>query len=573
VQVWTVTAAGVSTLFAEIPCTIYNVWASAAVTYPSYSITGMHPRRIHRESCPRRMQQTGSLQCYAVILERNDMLLLTVYIHVEGGIDMGYFLSTNTMDNALGIPIVHTVDNVLYTSLGTCFMMESRIITSKGTTPPLVTLGNACKNVPEQGLLCATPLNNPFSNDIMSSPYLLPQGLSVTHTHSELSTIFSSTCSLNNNNNTSGPLLYQSILRNTYANTTPIDFVPVPASKDIVYITRTSIGLITTKSTHFTDKSNPGYCRATNLLYCPHGYFGSVGSVCASCTNTHHPMYGKSVAWQIKCAGLQTTPGRRLLLAQTPPHERLSMIVAGDPYDTTIPTVIHDALTSYTVQKGSASAPRQTFVSPLQQYNMDADRLTSLYLTPTSSLVECLIAATENRTQRSFLKNKTSGEGAEFASTILSYSSTDSPILTAMAIVTQPNLAASSCRASMLQRDPLQGWLSCVAFSQTANTTSSTRRRLLQTTTAANGVKIYEHQGTTLASNTVISWQAETTNVLLWDLMQTNTTTPAASADQASFPIWAAAVTAAGGLVVLIFILYLFYHYSHSHKKKKATMP
>ena len=548
VQVWTVSSSS-KQLLADVACIVYNVWADGIV-YPSYSIAGMQAKSIVSESCPRRMQQTGTALCYAISLQRDDLQQFTVYVHAEGGTDIGFAVGTNIMDNAMGPIITRTLGTQVYTSRGSCFMAQSKVITSKGRTPPTVTLGNACRNVPLFGWHCATPLNNPFMTDVISSPYLLPRGLSATHTHTELSAIFSATCE-SVPNATSGAMMYKNLLDNTNANTTPIDFVPLSSTGDIVFITSTSVGLISTKRTVLFDRTNPGYCRATNLLYCPHGSFGAVGDVCHSCDNTSAPMHGRSVAWQIKCAGNATAgaSSRRLLsLAQTPPFERFSMVVGSAE---SVASTVHQAIAQYTTTKGTTPpAESDTFLSPMQQYNMAADSLASLIITTASvTLIECLIAAAENATKRALFKNNTSGTGAEFTATLVSYAA-GQPLLTAIARTVAVS-QTDDC-SYLLSKDPLQGWLRCTALAKTAG---GAGRRLLQTT-ANNGVLIVEHQGTTLGSNSIISWSSESAPVIT---PRAVTVDKPVVEEATPFPIWAAAVIAAGGVLVLLFVVFIAY--------------
>jgi hypothetical protein len=456
--------------------------------------------------------------------------------------------------------------------------MESRILTSRGSTPPTVTLGNACRNVPFSGLPCATPLNNPYITDVASSPYLLPQGLSATHTHSELSAIFSATCP-SSQANSSGPLLYRSLLQNVYGNTTPVDFVPLPNTQDIVYITSTTVGFISSKRTQLLDRLNHGYCRPNNLLYCPHGYFGSVGSVCASCTDSRHPMYGKSVAWQIKCASLQPSSvngtNRRLLLqTRSSPFEKMSLIVGADPKDPTVLPVIHEALKAYTATKAvAAPSLSETFLTSMQQYNMAADRWTSFVSSSTQTLIECLILNAENTTRRVLNKNKTTAEGAEFISTLLSYTP-GQPLITSIfqPIVQRTNdTFASKCSESFLYKDPLQAWLPCVTLRTTTASPHTARRLLQQTGATTTGVLIVEHQSTILASSTAVSWSAETQNTPLPPPpSMTTTPPPSTSSTTDAFPIWAAATVAGVGLVIVLFLVYLLYRYLSPSKKHSS---
>ena len=559
------------TKLVEIPCVVYNVLAGS-ITYPSYSIVGMRPHSISSQSCPRRMQQTGSSLCYAIVMQRDDMTLFTANVHVEGGTDIGFDLGTNLLDNALGIPLTRTVNNTLYTSQGTCFMAQSKILTSGNRAPPATTLGNACRNVPGFGWPCATPLNNPFMTDVMSSPYLLPQGLSATHTHSELSAIFSSTCP-SASYNTSGAMMYRNILRNTYANTTPVDFAPLSRTGDIVFITSTSVGFISTKRNTLFDRSNPGYCRPTNMLYCPPGFFGTVGTVCAPCTDTSNRMHGKSVAWQIMCHTSAGGSRRLLSLGQTPPYERLSMVVAGTQ-QAAIADNLHEAIAQFTTSKAVAPPSKnETFLSPLQQYNMAADTLLQP-LPDAKSFIECLIASAENATGRTLFKNSSDGAGAEFTATLISYAA-GQPILQSipLAAVQRQSATPTECYSSMLSKDPMQGWMRCVVQKLPATPASSSNRRLLQQPDAPT-INIIEHQGTHLGSNTIISWAAETATTPINNNNNNGPDpTPAASTEAAAssaFPIWAAAIVAAGGVLILLFIVYLLYKRGGSHRGDKS---
>jgi hypothetical protein len=368
-------------------------------------------------------------------------------------------------------------------------------------------------------------------------------------------------------------MLYKSILQNTYANTTPVDFVPLPGNGDVVYITRTSVGYISTKRSVLYDRSNPGFCRATNLLYCPHGFFGTVGSVCASCTNTSHPMYGRSVAWQVKCAAIDlranaSSAQQRRLLSQsgkTAPYERFSMVLGTIAKNVTaIASTIHAAIAQYADTKGvPAPTHNETFLSPMQQYNMAADAMASLIANPQpETLVPCLIGAAESEHKRALFKNNTQSLGAEFTSTIVSYA-VGQPILQAMSQPVVKVSAAPQCSSALLRKDPLRGWLQCSVLGQTSTLTG---RRLLADPTP--DMLIIEHQGTTLGSNTVVSWSAETappTNNPAPDTQQQQQRaldTPSESST--AFPIWAAAVVAGVGLIIVVFIVYMVYRNRHA---------
>ncbi len=96
-----------------------------------------------------------------------------------------YSYTTALMDNALGHPLTRYGgggNSLVYTLRGACFQIESRVLTEEGKAPPVITLGNTCKQAPRIGMKCALPLNNPFLTDVMTTPILLPDGLSATHT-------------------------------------------------------------------------------------------------------------------------------------------------------------------------------------------------------------------------------------------------------------------------------------------------------------------------------------------------------------------------------------------------------
>jgi len=191
-------SATTSDTIAEIPCTLYGVWEGGTKII-SFDAHGMEPYQVTREICAATFRP-GQL-CYVVYMQRTShMDFLKAFIPEQGGIDLEYYASTtNLMDNALGPQLIRfggggllPSNNLVYTLRASCFQLESRIMSPhQGKIPAAVTLGNSCKQAPQLGLKCLLPFNNPFLTDIMTSPILLPDGLSVTHTHLELSQIFS----------------------------------------------------------------------------------------------------------------------------------------------------------------------------------------------------------------------------------------------------------------------------------------------------------------------------------------------------------------------------------------------
>ena len=587
-------------VLARIPCVAYNV-VEGALIYPSFSVQGMQPKTVSLEPCMH-MHMLNSL-CYVVYMERSDMQFLRAYIPKNGGVDIAYAVSTNIMNNALGHPLVkYGSHNMIYTSLGACFQSESNIRTTQGRIPPAVTLGNACKNVPTLGLGCSTPFNNPFMTEIMTTPYLLPEGLSVANTHRDLSLIFSSKCqplsssasSLHGMVNTSGPMLYKNILQSTYANTTPVDFVEIPGIMDIVYITPTSVGLISTKRFTFYDRNNPGYCRATNLIYCPQNSFGDVkGGTCFSCANKLSPGFGVSVAWQIAC--LSSVSGsassRRSLISasENAPYERFSSVVTRDISEAHVTASVCSFLTASGLPCPSTGSVAMT---PFQQYNMAADAADSgLQITQPGSgggtLIQCLIEEAEKSSGRRIFRSNS----AEYSTT---YVSSGTRLLLASANLSQFNARRVPTTTTITNGTLLseaeylniskrcvqdiglglvRGWLSCsipyfvnsTLFSgnnETRNNNLIARRRrhLLQQsvqTLQPSDSNMVVHQDLSLASGSSISWNNVVINS---QSSQVNLGSGAGQQDTSSgFPIWLGVVIGVAGLAIVIALLFVFY--------------
>jgi cysteine-rich repeat protein len=584
-------------VLAGIPCVAYNVMERATL-YPSFSVQGMHPKYVSLEQCMQ-MHMPNSM-CYVVYMERSDMQFLRAYIPKTGGVDIAYVASTGMMNNALGHPIVkYGSKNMVYTSIGTCFQSKSNIITGQGRVPPTATLGNACRNVPSLGLGCFTPLNNPFITEIMTSPYLLADGLSVSHTHNDLSQIFSSKCrplsaspsSLNGMVNASGAMLYKNILQSTYANTTPVDFVEIPGVMDIVYITPTSIGLISTKRFTFYDRNNGGYCRATDVIYCKKGYFGDVKTgACFSCSNTSSTGYGSSVAWQIVCgsggASGSSSSSRRNLLSTTEsaPYERFSAVITRDVGETHVTASVCAYLTANGLPCSTSTA-----MTPLQQYNMAADAADSGLLSTAAketTLIQCLIAEAEKNTGRKLFRSNAAEYSATWVSagTNLLAASANVSAFNAKNVPRQPNSStdelmlheeeylniSNKCRWDVPIGGAIRGWLSCSIpyfvniTSSGGNKSSGARRRnLLQQNTNTilqpSDSSLVEHQGLSMASATAISWN----NVIADSQSQVTNTNNANSGnnqDQSSkFPIWLGVVIGVAGLGIVVSLLCVFY--------------
>ena len=501
----------------SIPRTIYNVWEGATKKI-SFDVTGMEPRMVLLEQCPPTFRVLQ--MCYVVYMERPaHMEFLRAYIPEAGGLDIEYYSQTAVlMDNALGHPLIrygsgnNNNNPLVYTLTGSCFQIESNIITADGKMPPVITLGNACKRAPRLGMKCATPLNNPFITDAMTTPILLPDGLSATHTHLELSQIFGSSCAdlTTSSQNSSvqvlvpaGPMLYQSILRSSYANTTPVDFVELPGILDVVYITPTSVGLISTKRILFRDRTQPGYVRATNLIYCPPNYFGQVGSVCHPCSDSASPGHSVSVAWQIQCGGGT--------------FETFTVVsskdVTGDD--------VQKGLCIYASSK-SGQCPTGVTMAPQQPFNMAADALDSAEALTSAnttnkqaafSLVRCLISDAETKTGRSLFRKNVAEYNARIISpgqNIMSAASNPGVLLAAESFNTSDAAdTARQCKSTIARG--IGSFLPCSMAVMTPTPAGRRRRRLLQTSGGgtAQPLSVVEHHSVSLASSNAVSWNLQ----------------------------------------------------------------
>ena len=587
-------------ILASVPCIAFNVIEGGTI-YPSFSVQGMQPKSVSLEPCMQ-MHMPNSM-CYVVYMERNDMQFLRAYIPEHGGIDIAFASSTNVMNNALGHPMVKYGSNndMIYTSLGACFQAKSNIRTSEGKIPPVFTLGNACKLAPTSGLDCATPLNNPFMTEIMTSPYLLAEGLSVSHTHGELSHIFSGKClqsSSNGMSNTSGPMLYKSILLSTYANTTPVDFVELPGNMDIVYITSTSVGLISTKRFTLYDRNNPGYCRATNLIYCPQGYFGTVKSgTCTPCTNKTGVGYGTSVSWQIKCSAAPTSSNRRSLLSATEdaPYEKFSSVVTKDINEANLAA----SLCSYLTSKGlPCPNSGSTAMTPLQQYNMAADAADSGTVLAQgfgATLIQCLISAAETKLGRQLFRSNSAEYSTTWVSagTNLLLASDTLPSQTppsSTPTTSVPSASNTSNNNNVLSQEEymvilntckhsrglLGGWLGCsipyvVGINASFNNVKNAllgggRRRLFAdgSTTQKSDSSIAENQGLSMASATSITWSNVAVNPPPSSVIVSDKSS--AKSSSSDFPVWLGILIGVVGLGVIVVLIYLFYRKSSGRR-------
>ena len=468
------------TLLATIPCTVYGV-IEGGTRWSSMDMRGMLPHLILRDRCPPTFR--SGQWCYVVYMQRPSHLeQMRAYLPEEGGLDLQFYASTlNLFDNALGAPLIRQSQQRVYTLRGACFQMESRVLTADGKTPPTVTLANTCKRVPQQGLACATPLNNAFITDATVSPILLPAGLSANHTHAELSAIFNASCDALSNVSVAGPLLYQLVLASVYGNTTPVDFVELPNTLDILFVSPTSVGLISTKRILFFDRAQPGYVRPTNLIYCPAGRFGFVGSVCNDCKDRSAPGYYVSISWQIQCPKTTSAGG-----ITSPPYETFTMVgnLAASQ------DVVHSSVCDFTESR-NVTCPSSVTQTPPQVYNLDAD----LSASPSQSsagddLVQCLIRSAERALQTVLFRS----QRPEFMSRIVA---TGSAILTAAPLRTSNLFACGNVAAR-----GLSSFLTCAIA--TSARASGGGRRLLQS--SSSEPMHIGHHDVAVASTTYVTY-------------------------------------------------------------------
>lgn len=519
------------TLLASIECVVYNVIEKGLI-YPSFSIAGMVPYQITKEGCPFQMHATT---CYVVYMERADMQVLKAYIAVDGGLDIQYTISTDDAVNVLGAPLITQGQKSgnKYTLMGNCFTMTPQASSAYvKRPPPMVALGNACGPLPFQSSAapCSTPLNNPFITEVATSSYLLPQGLSSRLQHQSLLSIF----------NASNLPLYRQILDNTHNGTVPIDFVELPGTLDVVYITQTTIGLISTKGIVHMDIYNPGYCRATQAILCPNGFYGSVaGGVCRSCTSSEPD---SSVSAQIQCTGLQQQQQQQQQGAkaggssfQSAPYTHVGLIATKDVTQSLLDTLASfymvmkgvDNCTTTTTTQGEGEGGGTMAHEP---YNMQADYAEAQIQPTDKQLITELVKAASHRDMRNYsaqvsdeyLISWTSQQTAliDSLNTVAAY---DRPADEVAQILEQkcgmPTqmvaalLQASVCRAK-LNKDFHRQWLPCmvpIALGVTVEKNTSRRRALLQQGAAApppppSSAVLIEHSPCTFMSTTSVTY-------------------------------------------------------------------
>ena len=375
-----------------------------------------------------------------------------------------------------------------------------------------------------------------------------------------------------------------------------MDFVELAGILDIVYITPTSVGLISTKRILFKDRTQPGYVRATNLIYCPPSFFGFVGGTCASCTDPTSRGYRTSVAWQIQCPihGVQQKNG----ISST--FETFSMITSRNNITET-DFLRGICIFSAAKNKSCPSMDAVSMDTP-QQFNMAADTQDAIAAgvkvstTATINLIHCLIAAAENQTETTLFRKN----AAEYTTRVISQGSSIVAASARAGIFSNANYLlpddqdiALRCKASMVYG--LGAFLKCAAVASgggniiinSSSTTQVRRRRslLFDSNTQAldsNGggggsVMLMEHQGVAVASLTTISW-----NKNIYSLNgnnnidnnknkidNTSTTTPENSNNQ--FPLWIGIGIGILSFLLLLGLFFILYNRSLAKKSKSTS--
>jgi len=574
--------------FARIPCIIYNAMEQSNMNtkYKTFFTQGMIPKYILYEDCIH--SHILDSKCFVVYMERNDLQFLKAYIPEDGGYDIAYVVSTRKiMDNAMGLPMIRYGKRVKYSSQGACFTAQNQAMSSQtGMRPPSIALGNICKHTQ---IDCSTPFNNPFITDIVMSPYLIPEGLNSFNTHWQLSQVFSSIhCDELNHNSTlsqesiSGALFYKKILNDVYANTTPIDFVEIPSTQDVIYITATSIGLIGTKQTILLDPKNKGYCKVHDMIYCPDDFFGSVEhGVCRLCNDTSSPGFGTSIAWQVKCA-IKIIPNSNIANAVPDKIKNNLHVAPSERYSTLTSKNVdefhmYDAVCTYLKSLGEACPERRlSILGPKQQFNIAADRQDSILSVDVqnTNLIQCLIRQAEQRLSMP-ISNQ---QDAEYISTwttegfgLLKTLTADfSSILSrgvsqnALNNITLQNKTYSYNESKLLETCMYNNyikivkWLQCAIpfiISSTENAATGNRRRLLQSDPASLPVpKINENQGITMVSTTPVTYQPDLPPIPVVD-----PPAPPSKSEGESFPFAIGIGIGVAAVVVLGIIAYILY--------------
>lgn len=596
--------------YARIPCIIYNVAEAKGIKkYTAYSTKDMVPKYIVRESCIH--SYISDSKCFVVHMARHsDLHFLSAYIPENGGYDIAYVLHSDIMDNALGFPITrygtHPISKMKYMLRGACFQSQNLNPGTSSRTPDPISLGNICNNVRTGNALeCSAPFNNPFITDIVASPKLLPENLNSMDTHWALKQIFSqvsATASINataevanavpdEGETISNAIFYQNLLKDMYGNSTPVDFVEVPSTQDIIYITPISVGLIGTRQFQLFDPRNRGYCKVNDMLYCPPEFFGSVqDGACFSCSESTSPGFGISVAWQIKCAS-NTLP-------KLTPQQKKNLVPAtiltgqhaetGERYSTLVSnqvdeSIMYEAICAF-IQTTNQTCPEraQSTLAPKQQFNWEADReatASSIRDGPnTASFIQKLIQRAESRLSRNITTKNSPGEY------ISTWNSQGNAILRASAQIFQTIKARGGfngfqnvtiqnktytynetklINACLFNQNGNQitKWLQCaipfILNSTFSSSQAQVQRRLLDVAEQPNAsdARINANQDLTLTSDSPILYNPTTSNTDQDDPIYVPPPNNSNDARGESFPLWAGIIVGVAGCIVILILI------------------
>lgn len=601
------------TPFAKIPCLLYNALTDENIKLNTFTIADMIPQYFRYDSCMH--PHIFSMKCYILYLQSNDMQFVEIHIPSESGIDLAYRVyqaTSSNMNNALGLPIkkqgTGTLSTMQYTLRGSCFSAQNMVYSPlKNYLPPPVSLGNACPSVDLSLLSCYSPFNNPFITNVVSSPNLIPEGLSIQNTHGELSKIFSDTICNDSVRQVSQPaspsfsgiMFYRDILKEQWLNTLPVDFVTIPSTHDIMYITPISIGLITSKQSIVFDVKNKGYCKPTDVLYCPPGYFGSVQhGTCHLCNSTASPGYQTSVSWQIRCAfdflrkgstPLSSLPNYLKTAAVSDTFERYVAVMSKGVEE----SHLLDSICLYMAMfNKTCPNQKQSVITPKQQFNVDADLEDSEFNNSLASnklnLIPCLIKQAETKYNMNLSLKSKKSESAEYVSYLTSHGSFSSIIESVRATLDEysdifanlPEIASGVSTVNVFNKtllyetclnkisvqsnlNNLQPWIQC-AVSFIANQTNplpSKGRRLLQQQTGAPAAALQpvfnENQKPTLCTTSAIVY-APLNPVQNVPLPPPSVADNKSSSSE-SFPMWIGIAIAVVAFLVLFILLFFYY--------------
>ena len=344
-------ATGQTQQLQPVPCMAYNVRVEGSTERTTaLNLQSFVPTAIAQAPC---LADMPTAQCFVLTARREaDLQAVRVYMPVEGGSDLAYVASTDQWANALGDQVTRpSNNNMLYSARGTCF--TARDTTTLGAkSPKPIRLGTGCP-LTYQGLDCAMPLNNHFTTEVSNPTSLLSDP--VAGTHAQLAQGYDTATQ------------YQAAIRAAWGGITPVDFVELPITRDIVYITQTSVGYLSSKGITLFDKLAPGYCRAHDMVQCPPGLYASVGEPCRPCAEPQ-----TTVAYQVWCANQ--------------PYVHFSAVV--DPLFTL--DELHTALCKFAHIKGQQCAPNLGSISPMLPLDAGAQQFLVEYNTQDLSLLLAL---------------------------------------------------------------------------------------------------------------------------------------------------------------------------------------